>query len=401
METSSEAVVSWRSPKLRALLASTLVLPLGVTLLSPVLPVIRSAFGLTDFRTSLLIACYFLPGIVFSPVVGLLADRYGRRSVLLPSLIGFGLVGGSIAFVDNFTLILAMRVIQGSAAAGIFILTVTFISDLFHGIERNTVLGINSACLFLGAALFPFVGGFLGAIAWNVPFFAYFIAIPVAIYVYSRLDEPPVIGCRTGPGYLHGAAHALPRQEVVALYGTAFVLEAIAFGALLTALPFILVREIGASSVVTGVVLTSMMLVAATVAIVNGHLITHQSNHRLIVFSFWCFGVGLLVVWTGSTIPVIFAGASIVGIGFGLAHPCVDAAISRLAPPEYRAGALSLRNTMTFTGRATGPVVFTGVAAVTGYGPLLVAAGVGTVCLGAVGMVITEPGPRVPEATTQ
>ena len=66
--------VPWGSPTLQAILASTFVLPLGVPLLSPVLPVIRDAFAITDARASLLITAYFVPGIALSPLIGLLAD---------------------------------------------------------------------------------------------------------------------------------------------------------------------------------------------------------------------------------------------------------------------------------------------------------------------------------------
>ncbi len=386
--------VSLHSPKLRALLACTLVLPLGVSLLSPVLPVISAAFDLSDTQASLIITFYFLPGIVFSPILGLLADRFGRRTVLLPSLVVFAVAGSIVVLVDDFVLLLGLRMVQGVAAAGIFILTVTFISDVFDGIERNTVLGLNAACLFVGAAVFPFFGGILGNISWEFPFFTYLVAIPVAGYVYTRLDEPPHVECRTGPGYLYGASHALPLREAGALYGATFLLEAIAFGVVLTALPFILAREFGASPVVTGSIITSMMLVAATVAILNGRLVANRSNHRLIALSFCCYGTGIFGAWLGLSIPFVLVSASVVGLGFGMALPSVDAAIGRLAPAEYRAGVLSLRNTMTFLGRTVGPVTFTGLASLTGYEPLLAVTAAGTLCIGVAAVVVTDTGPR-------
>lgn len=78
------------------------------------------------------------------------------------------------------------------------------------------------------------------------------------------------------------------------------------------------------------------------------------------------------------------------GAGLGLSMPAVDAAISDLVVTEYRGGALSLRNNLTFLGRATGPVLFAGIAASTGYGPLLLAGGV--VALASSGLIVLAAG---------
>lgn len=368
-----------------------------VPLLSPVLPVIRDAFVITDARTSLLITVYFPPGIVLSPVIGMLADRFGRRPVIVPSLFVFGLAGGVAALVSDFTVILALRLIQGTAAAGVFILTVTFISDVFEGVQRNAVLGLNAAILFAGAAVYPFVGGALAAIDWHVPFLVYLIAIPAGVFAIRALEERPAIRPRTGPSYLRGAVDALPGREAGALYGATFLLEAIAFGTILTALPFVLDDEFGVAPVVIGIVLTVQTVASAAVALKNGTLARRRSNHRLVAYSFLCYGGGLAVVWAGRSVPLIAAGAVVVGVGFGLALPSIDAAIGRIAPPEYRAGALSIRNGTTFLGRSVGPIVYTSVAIATGYQVLLLASSVATVTIGGVALLITDADPWIDE----
>lgn len=391
----AEAGVPWESPKVRAILACTLVLPLGVAMVSPVLPIVRDAFVITDTRTSLLITLYFLPGVALSPGIGLLADHYGRRFVMIPSVVAFGVTGGVIAFVDDFTVILALRILQGAAAAGVFILTVTFISDSFNGVQRNAVLGINGAVLLGGGALYPFFGGFLGGYEWHLPFFMYFLAVPVAIYALPRLDEQPFVVPRCGPGYIRGAAEALPRAEAGVLYGATFLLEMIAFGAVLTALPFVLVADLNASPVTAGAVITVMASAAAVVSAKNGTLARHRSNHHLLAISFCLYGVGLLVAWTGHSVPIIMAGVGVFGAGFGLVLPSVDAEISRIAPSEYRAGALSIRNAAAFSGRSVGPILFTSAAVITGYWTLLLAAGGGMLVIGVLGVVATESDPTV------
>lgn len=393
--SNSETAVPWDSPTVQAILASTLVLPLGVPLLSPVLPVIRDAFGITDAQTSLLITAYFVPGIVLSPVIGMLADRYGRRRVIIPSLFAFGLTGGLAAFATDFGTVLVLRLFQGTASAGVFILTVTFISDVFEGIQRNAVLGINAAVLFAGAAIYPFVGGALAAIDWHVPFLVYLIAIPVGLFAIRALEEPPSVRPKTGPSYLRGAIDALPVREAGALYGATFVLEAVAFGTILTALPFVLTAEFRVAPVIIGTVLTIETIASAIASVKNGALARRWSNHRLVALSFLCYGVGLVVVWAGSSVGSITVGAVVVGVGFGLALPSIDAAIGRIAPSEYRAGALSIRNGTTFLGRSAGPIVYTTLAIATGYSVLLLLSGLFTLAVGAAAIRITDASPHV------
>jgi hypothetical protein len=67
------AAVPWDSSTVRVVFAATALAPLGVPLVSPALPVVRDAFGLTDATASLLVSVSFLTGIVLSPFIGLLA----------------------------------------------------------------------------------------------------------------------------------------------------------------------------------------------------------------------------------------------------------------------------------------------------------------------------------------
>ena len=84
-----------------------------------------------------------------------------------------------MAFAADYQTILAIRLLQGVAAAGIFIATVTLIGDSFEGTQRHAVLGANVAALSTGAAIYPIVGGVLVAISWNAPFLTYLISLPV------------------------------------------------------------------------------------------------------------------------------------------------------------------------------------------------------------------------------
>ncbi|UPV99471.1 MFS transporter [Halorussus gelatinilyticus] len=389
--TRDSAAVPWRSPTVRVVFAATALAPLGVPLLSPALPVVREAFGLTDAATSLLISVYFLTGIVLSPFIGLLADRVGRKRVLVPSLVVFSLAGSAIALAPPFRAVLAVRLVQGTAAAGIFVTTVTLIGDAFEGVQRNAVLGVNTAVLASGAAVYPLLGGYLATISWNAPFVAYLLGLPVALFAWVALEETAVESATgRGSAYLRAAARTLARRAAVLPYGTALVTEVLLFGTVITAMPFLLVGTYGVSPVFVGGIITVTEAVSAGVAAANGRLAESLSDERIVALGYACYGVGLLVAWWAATLPALVAGVVVFGAGVGLTMPSVDALLSDLVTAKHRAGVLSLRNSVTFLGRAVGPVLFAGVAVETGYRPLLLAAGVAGLVGVAATLVLSE-----------
>jgi len=377
------ARVPWDSPTVRVVLASTFLAPLGVPLVSPALPVVRDAFGVGDAQASLLVSAYFLTGILLSPFIGALTDRIGRRHVLVGSLLVFGVTGGAIALAPTFDVVVALRVVQGTAAAGIFVTTVTLIADAYEGAQRNAVLGANVAVLSLGAAVFPVVGGAAVAFSWNAPFALYLVAVPMALVAWRTLDPSRPDEYERGLRYVREALSALPAVDAVALYGAAFGLELLLFGSIVTATPFLLAAE-GVLPVVVGLVLLSTELVSIPVSMLNGRFARHVSNGGLVAAGFACFGLGLAVLWAAPSVVVVAVGAAVFGAGLGLSMPAIDAAVSDLVTADHRAGALGLRNSATFLGRATGPVAFTALAVTTGYEPLLFAGAVAALCVAAV-----------------
>lgn len=99
----------YKDHNLHVLFGVTLMAVLGVSSITPALPEIRDAFGVTSAQVGLLITVFTLPGIALTPVLGVLSDRHGRRKILVPALLLFGLAGGICAFARSFELLLALN----------------------------------------------------------------------------------------------------------------------------------------------------------------------------------------------------------------------------------------------------------------------------------------------------
>ncbi len=163
---------------------------LGVSSIAPVLPRVATVFDRSPQSVGLLISVFTVPGVFFTPILGVLGDRIGRKAVLVPSLLLFAVAGTACGFVREFPLLLGLRFVQGIGAAALGALNVTIVSDLYAGSARTTAMGYNASVLSIGTGVYPALGGSLAALGWFFPFFLPALALPIALFVLFVLDNP-------------------------------------------------------------------------------------------------------------------------------------------------------------------------------------------------------------------
>jgi len=173
----------------RIVLGVTLMSVLGIASVTPAFPDISRELGLSAARTALLVSVFTIPGFLLTPFLGILADRFGRKKVLVPCLFLFGLAGGACAFASDFTMLLALRFLQGTGASALNSLNATLIGDFFSGKERSEAMGYNSSVIGLGAASYPALGGILATFGWRYPFALAFSGVFVGLWALFRLEE--------------------------------------------------------------------------------------------------------------------------------------------------------------------------------------------------------------------
>lgn len=203
----------------------------------------------------------------------------------------------------------------------------------------------------------------------------YLLGLPVAVFAFLVLEEP--LGERESRSlvYLHRVVSALSAREATMLYGSAFAIDFLLFGAVFTGLPFLLAGTYDLSPVLIGLVVTTGEVASTVAATQNGRLAEHLSDYRIITVGFVATAAGLVGAWLAPT-PLLIAVATLgFGAGWGLALPSIDAGVSDLVPTQFRAGALSLRGSASFVGRAAGPIAFAALSTGTGYRVLLLLAG--------------------------
>ena len=349
-----------RDPGLWLLFGVTMVAVGNVSSVAPSFPLMGEALGVSRVQVGWVVTAYALPGIVSAPVAGVLADRVGRKRVLVPTLLMFGVAGTACAFVRSFPVLLALRVVQGAAAAPLVGLAVTIIGDRYDGSARASAVGYNASALNVGTALYPAIGGALAAIAWFWPFALPLLALPVAGAVAWRLEPPPVQRAQTLREYLAVARDRLTDRRVVGLLAVNLGVFVLLFGAFLTYVPELLDERFGAASVVAGVVLAAASVSSGVVATQLGRLTTMVSARRLIQLSLLIDGVALACMPLAPGPWGVGAAALLFGVAQGINQPALQTRLTELTSDASRAVVLSLNGTVLRVGEAVGPVLMGG-----------------------------------------
>ncbi len=135
-----------------------------------------------------------MPGfwiVAFSPIAGWLADRFGRRTILLWSMLVYA-VAGTLPFVmDDINAILVTRCFVGMCESVILTVTTTMLCDYFHGAARERWLASQTGVASLSALVIIPLGGYLGKLyGWQGPFLVYLYSLPLFVLVWLYCWEP-------------------------------------------------------------------------------------------------------------------------------------------------------------------------------------------------------------------
>ena len=346
-----------RDPNLLAIFGVTLMAILGVASVAPAFPKAVAELGISMQSVGLLITAFTLPGVVLAPVLGVLADRWGRRRILVPSLFLFGIAGGACGFIESFPVIVALRFVQGVGAASLGVLPVTIIGDLYPGRRRAAAMGYNASVLSVGTGMFPMIGGALAGIAWYFPFMLAFLAIPIGLLVIVALRNPEPRSEAKLSDYLRGVWSTIAERRAIALLIAITALFIVLYGSFLTYFPLLLGVEFGAPPATIGIIMAAMSFTTAAVSSQLGRLTRWTSELSLLRAAFVMYAVALLMVplmpgtWF-CLIPVV-----VYGLGHGVAIPSQMTLQAHLAPPEQRAAIMSAFGMVLRLGQTLGPLV--------------------------------------------
>ncbi len=351
----------FRERDLQVLILAGAVTPLAVSLISPVFEVLIGTFDASPSTIGLLVSAYTAPSLVLIPLGGALSDRYGRKRVMIAGLVLFGAAGAAISLTTTFEIVLGLRALQGVGSAGTTPIVVTAIGDLYSDAEAATAQGVRMTAVGTAQAIFPLAAALLVAVAWQLPFLMYAMALPVAALVYCFFDE--TLGTNAGDARGHDRSYRrrlseqLARPRVVALL-VAYAGPTFLYFGFQAYVAVMLVRVLDGSAGVAGVVVATFSIVYAVAATQAGRT-TAWFGHRYrpLVGSNLVMAAGLTTFAFAPNVPVAVAGAVGFGAGYGLSLSLCRSIVPELAPPDLRGGVVSSGETLGRFGATISPAI--------------------------------------------
>ena len=250
---------------LQIIFGITLTTAIGIFSLSPAFPKIVKELQVPSEDIGLLITVFTFPGILLMPVMGLLADLFGRKKVLVPSLMLFAVAGGACLVTRDFKILLVLRFFQGIGVAPLSSLNVTVIGDFYSGRKRAAAMGYNQSAFSIGAAGFAAVGGALAMMGWYYPFVLPLMAIPVGVLVMFSLKSPTpeLKNAKRFKEYIRGVTKTIKKGQIIAIYSVTIVIFIIVAGSYATYFPLLMGITFNAPPFIIGIVMSSVNVASA------------------------------------------------------------------------------------------------------------------------------------------
>lgn len=345
-----------------------MVLVLGNSMLVPILPDMQQLLGISKFQSSLVITLFSLAAGIFIPVLGYLSDRFGRKPIIIPSLIIYGAAGilaGFGAVWKSYTIIIIARTIQGLAAAGTAPIAMALVGDMYNGATESKALGLTEASNGAGKVVSPILGSLLALIVWYAAFFAFpvfcalsLIAVLFLIKEPKRDKQPQKL-----KAYIQGVLSTLKQKGrwlITSFFAGSLGLF-ILFGVLFYLSNVLEEEPYSIDGVKKGLVLAIPLLGMVTTSYITGSVIKKNG-----ILMRWLMNIGLISMTLSLAATIfffknlyVFIGLlTISSIGTGLLLPCLNTIITGSVTKEKRGMITSLYSCLRFLGVAAGPPLF-------------------------------------------
>lgn len=339
-------------PQSLLLLLGSCLPVLGAVLLAPVLPRMQAHFIDTPGAAVWVPVALTLPALVvavLAPFAGMIADRVGRKPLLLMTMLLYTLCGTLPLWLDSLHAIVLSRAGIGFAEAGIMTCCTALMGDYYQGGRRERLFALQMVATSLSAAVFMGVGGYLGQDSWRAPFALYAVGLVFLPLMALWLWEPQgqrKAGTPPAPMPWHGL---LPLLGLALLAGLSLFIVPVQAGYLLNLLGVDAPQQIGMTmgGNQLGVVLGALSF----------RLIGRTRPAWLLLLAFAMAGSGGLLMAAAGSHGAVSLAVFINGLGIGLMLPTLITRIMALVGFSQRGRASGLFTAAIFAGEFVSPLV--------------------------------------------
>ena len=346
-----------KSP-LASILSIVFIDLIGFGMIIPILPLYAQGFRATEWQIGLLLASYSFMQFLASPVLGWFSDRYGRKSVLLCSLIGSAAGYMLMASAVSLATLFAARILAGISGASVGTAS-AYIADITPPENRSKRIGLIGAAFGIGFVLGPAIGGILSHFSVAAPFwFAAFLSILNAIVMWVVLPEPERHAVRQqGRVDLRETLEQAGSWRLGVITVTYFI--GIAGFAIVTVIyAQVSNRRFDLNQSQISYIFVMMGLIGALIqggAI--GRLARRFGDVDLAIAGFALMAVSMIAMPLAHSIPVFLLFSAGLAMGNSLSQPTISAIASKGASPALQGRVLGVVQSAGSLGRVFGPVI--------------------------------------------
>ncbi|MGF6708609.1 MFS transporter [Pseudomonas frederiksbergensis] len=349
-----------RLPQSLLLLLGSCLPVLGAVLLAPILPRMQEHFADTPGVAVMVPIALTLPALMIAllaPFAGTIADRLGRKPLLICAMFVYTLCGVLPLWLESLQVIVISRAGIGVAEAAIMTCCTTLMGDYYSGARRERMFALQMVATSLSAAIFIAVGGVLGEHGWRTPFALYGLGLVFLPLMAWLLWEPRAHVVTT----ITAASKAFPWRALAPLYvlsflaGLSLFVVPVQVGYLLNLLHVEGAQQIG------------MTMGASQLGVLAGalsfRLFTGVPAYRQMFLAFVAAGIGGGLMAVADSHWVVVIAVLINGLGIGLMMPTLLTWIMAQVDFHQRGRAAGGFTSMFFAGEFASPLV---VLAITG-----------------------------------
>jgi len=337
----------------------------GFGIVIPVLPFYAEGtkFGATPSQVGLLFASYSVMQFIFAPVLGRLSDKYGRRPVLLVSLMGTASGFLILGFANTLCLLFVGRIIDGISGGNISTAQ-AYIADVTTKEDRAKGMGLIGAAFGLGFVFGPAIGGILSRWGINVPFlFAGVLALLNAVLLFFVLpetvtrDHPARVSAASGRGW--NQLVAALRKPALASVMTIYFLGIVAFSIMTASFSLFMMFRLGYDAFHNGWIFAFVGVISAIVqGGLIGRLVKKFGEPLLVIVGALLVAASLVLVpfvTPLTRIAVFLLIGAATSIGQALLAPSLSSLASKSTSAAQQGSVLGVMQSVASLARAVGP----------------------------------------------
>lgn len=335
------------------------------SLLAPLLPLIKEEMNLGYLGVGFLTTAFFI-GYSITPVPGgWLADKFGHKKVITPSIIGFGITTLFTGFVTSAPMLAVARFATGLFEGSFYAAAVGFVSSVFSKANRGKAMAIYSTGWTLGSMVGIFFATYMGAhFGWRSPWI--FMLIPTLLAAWFFWKKIPNIKREETPAYAEalqaGGKEQGTMKDVLKIRNAwiIFALQFIAnFGywSINTFTPLYFAEVKGYSFIASGSLLAVMLGAGTLGSIASGMLSDKVGRRAGISLFFSLAGLTWYGVLNSTTVTETLIWAAISGFFITGLYPTILAWMADCVPPNLTAAASGFGIMGAEFGAFTTPIV--------------------------------------------